>query len=61
MSPVAAAVLALITPRRWWSPGVDPAAPLRPDRLSPHLLRDIGLADSRDRGDGEGSLNRWGP
>jgi hypothetical protein len=53
MSPVAAAVLALITPRRWWSAGVGQAAPLRPDRLSGHLLRDIGLADGRDRRDRE--------
>ncbi len=48
MSPILAAVLALIAPHRL--PGEPEGRPARldPDRLSPHLRRDLGLADGRD-------------
>ena len=48
MSPILAAVLALIAPPRSGSTPADRPARLDPDRLSAHLKRDLGLADGRD-------------
>jgi len=58
MSPILAAVLALIAPHRS-APGPDTRpARLDPDRLSPHLQRDLGLADGRDGRDRDGLWER---
>ena len=58
MSPILAAVLALIAPHRLTGePGSRPAR-LDPDRLSAHLRRDLGLADGRDRREREGGRER---
>lgn len=51
MSPILAAVLALIAPHRGEPESASRPARLDPDRLSPHLRRDLGLADGRDRPD----------
>lgn len=49
MSPFAAAMLTLLTPHRWWPDRAERVASIRPERLSEHILRDIGLADGRER------------
>ena len=51
MSPILAAVLALIAPPRSTGEPAGRPARLDVDRLSPHLKRDLGLADGRDRPD----------
>jgi hypothetical protein len=51
MSPILAAVLALIAPHRRGGEPDNRAARLDVGRLSPHLRRDLGLADGRDRPD----------
>lgn len=56
MSPILAAVLALIAPHRGEPASESRPARLDPDRLSPHLRRDLGLADGRDERDRDG---RW--
>jgi hypothetical protein len=58
MSPIFAAVLALVAPyRRGPDPGAHPAR-LETDRLSAHLRRDIGLADGRERRERDGGRER---
>ncbi len=49
MSPILAAVLALIAPHRREPESTYRPARLDPDRLSAHLRRDLGLADGRER------------
>jgi hypothetical protein len=56
MSPILAAVLALIAPPRLTGEPDGRPTRLDPDRLSPHLRRDLGLADGRDGRDRDG---RW--
>lgn len=54
MSPLFAAVLALVSPQRAPPEILGGPAPLDVDRLSDHLRRDLGLADGRDRRDRDG-------
>jgi hypothetical protein len=51
MSPLFAAMLALVAPRRGPPEVLGAPSPLDVDRLSDHLRRDLGLADGRDRPD----------
>jgi|GEM_PF-5088740 len=58
MSPIFAAMLALISPRPLAGEPDSRPARLDPDRLSPHLRRDLGLADGRDGREREGRRGR---
>jgi hypothetical protein len=58
MSPLFAAMLALVSPGRPPPEVLGGPARLDIDRLSDHLRRDLGLADGRDRRDRDGRRER---
>lgn len=58
MSPLFAAMLALVSPGRAPPEVLGAPSPLDVDRLSDHLRRDLGLADGRDGRDRDGRWDR---